>query len=78
MTITNRPKRQRTYTVLLKDRGTTAAMVATLTVFPNRILRKSGLLLTAGMEDDQMQGAYDRLDERCQRLGRLLQGMCFA
>lgn len=72
-----RPKRQRTITVTIKDRGTTAALIATLRVKRRSVEIRSGLLLTAGMSDAASSQACDRLLPRCVRLGFLLQERWF-
>ena len=77
MSTTGRPKQQRTRTVLLKDRGTTAALTATLTITRRCVVRKSGILMTDGLDDDECAAAYDRLCQRCERLARLLQQRWF-
>ena len=77
MSTTGRPKHQRTRTVLLKDRGTTAALTATMTVYPKRVVLKSGILMTNGMDDRQAVAAFGRLNARCERLALLLQQRWF-
>ena len=71
------PKRQRTITVTIMDRGTTACLIATLTIRRRSVELKSGIFLTASMDDTEANAAYDRVHARCVRLGFLLQTRWF-